>query len=81
MESHRERTSGRAGSRLLPMASILVAPLVMMGYVGLTVALFLPLLGMRMLSPRSTPALVRWGGNALLYSGAGNLSAAETRRT
>ena len=39
--------SGLRGSRLLLTAGILVAPLVITGYVGLTLLLFLPLLGLR----------------------------------
>ena len=47
----RERMISLRGSRLL-LLGILLAPLVMAGYVGLTVLLFLPLLGLRMLFPR-----------------------------
>ena len=79
--SLRERMSGLRGSRLLLMAGILVAPLVITGYVGLTVLLFLPLLGLRAMFPRrSTPSLLRPDGNAPLYSGGGNLWGATTRR-
>jgi len=75
----RERMISLRGSRLL-LLGILVAPLVM-GYVGLTVLLFLPLLGLRrMFRRRSTPAVVRWDGDAPLYSGVGNLWDAATRR-
>jgi len=70
---------GVRGSRLL-LLGILVAPLVMAGYVGLTVLLFLPLLGLRRMFPRrSTSSVLRWNGNAPRYSGA-NLWDAATRR-
>ena len=73
--------SGLPGSCLLLMVRILVVPLVITGYVGLTVLLFLPLLGLRwMFSRRSTPAVVRWDGGAPLYSGVGNLWDAARRR-
>ena len=73
------RPDGEYGSRLVLMACILVAPLVIAGYVGLTVLLFLPLLGLRrMLSRRPAPAVVGW--DAPLYSGVGNLWDAATRR-
>jgi hypothetical protein len=66
----RERMIGLRGSHLRLLA-ILVAPLVMAGYVGLTVLLFLPLLGLRRMFPRrSTSSLIR---------GVGNLWDAETR--
>ncbi len=51
---------GLAGGRLLVMAGILVAALVVTGYVALTVLLFLPLLGLRMMLPGST-AVTRFG--------------------
>jgi hypothetical protein len=55
----RERMIRLHGSRLVLLA-ILVAPLVMVGYVALTVLLFLPLLGLRWIFPRrSTLAVVR----------------------
>ena len=77
----RERMSGLPGSCLLLMVRILVVPLVITGYVGLTVLLFLPLLGLRwMFSRRSTPAVVRWDGDAPLYSGVENLWDAARRR-
>jgi hypothetical protein len=47
----RERMISLRGSRLL-LLGMLLAPLVMAGYVGLTVLLFLPLLGLRMMFPR-----------------------------
>jgi hypothetical protein len=43
---------GLGGGRLLLMAGILVAALVFTGYVALTVLLFLPLVGLRMMFPR-----------------------------
>jgi hypothetical protein len=61
----RERMISLRGSRLL-LLGILVGPLVMAGYVGLTVLLFLPLLGLRRIfRRRSTPAVVRWDGVAV----------------
>ena len=76
----RERMMSLRGSRLL-LLGILVAPLVIAGYVGLTVLLFLPLLGLRRIfRRRSTPAVVRWDGDAPRYSGVGNLWDAATRR-
>ena len=67
------------GSGLL-LLGILVAPLVMAGYAGLTVLLFLPLLGLRRMFPRrSTSSVLRWDGNAP-DSGVGNLWDAATRR-
>lgn len=72
---------GLPGSRLRLMARIFVAPLVITGYVGLTVLLFLPLLGLRGMFPcRSTPAVLRPDDHAPLYSGVGNLWDAATRR-
>ena len=68
------------GSGLL-LLGILVAPLVMAGYAGLTVLLFLPLLGLRRMFPRrSTSSVLRWDGNAPPDSGVGNLWDAATRR-
>jgi hypothetical protein len=67
------------GSFLL-LLGILAAPLVMTGYVGLTVLLFLPLLGLRRMFPRlSTPAFVRWDGNAPRHSGVRSARDAATR--
>jgi hypothetical protein len=75
----RERMMSLRGSRLL-LLGILVAPLVMAGYVGLTVLVILPLLGLRrMFRRRSVPAVVRWDGDAPRYSGVGNLWDAATR--
>jgi len=60
-------------SRLL-LIGILLAPLVMAGYVGFTALLFLPLLGLRRMFPRgSTSSVHRSDGNAPLYSGVGKL--------
>jgi hypothetical protein len=71
--------NGLRGSRPLLMG-ILVAPLVMAGYLGLTALLILPLLGLRRMFPRrSTSSGRRWDGNAPLYSGVGNLWPAATR--
>jgi hypothetical protein len=76
----RERMMRLRGSRLL-LLGILVAPLVMAGYVGLTVLFFLPLLGLRRMFPRrSTSSVRRCDGNAPLYSGVGNLWHVATRR-
>jgi hypothetical protein len=76
----RERMMSLRGSRLL-LLGILVAPLVIAGYVGLTVLLFLPLLGLRRMFPRrSTSSVLRWDGNAPPDSGVGNLWDAATRR-
>jgi hypothetical protein len=78
--SLRERMISFRGSRLL-LLGMLVAPLVMAGYVGLTVLLFLPLLGLRRMFPRrSTSSVFRWDGDTPLDSGAGNLWHAATRR-
>ena len=75
----RERMISLRGGRLL-LLGILLAPLVMAGYVGLTVLLFLPLLGLRRIfRRRSTPAVVRWDGDAPHDSGVGNLWDAATR--
>jgi hypothetical protein len=51
------------GGRLLVMASILLAPLVVAGYVGLTLLFFLPLLGFRMVFRR--PIASRSGPRSL----------------
>jgi RNA recognition motif-containing protein len=40
------------GGRLLFVAGLVAAPLVITGYVGLTLLVFLPLLGLRMIFPR-----------------------------
>ena len=64
---------GLAGGRLLVMAGIFVAALVVTGYVALTVLLFLPLLGLRMMLPRSNDVLTvdrRGGRHALRMSSA-----------
>jgi hypothetical protein len=76
----RERTfSLRGGARLL--MTILVAPLVIAGYMGLAVLLFLPLLGLRRMFPRRSMSSVgRSDSNASLYSDAGNLCDAATTR-
>jgi hypothetical protein len=77
----RERMISFRDSRLL-LLGILVAPLVVAGYVGLTVLLFLPLLGLRKMFPRrsTSSVLLRWDRNAPRYSGVGNLWDAATRR-
>jgi hypothetical protein len=60
----RERMISLRGSRLV-LLGIVVAPLVMAGYVGLAVLLFLPLLGLRRIfRRRSRPAVIRWDGDA-----------------
>ena len=76
----RERMISLRGSRLLVLG-ILVAPLVVAGYVGLTVVLVLPLLGLRRIfRRRSTPTVVRWDGDVPRYLGLGNQWDAATRR-
>ena len=57
---------------LLLLACILVAPFVIAGYVGLTVLLFLPLLGLRRMFPGN--------GHALRYSSVENLLDTAARR-
>ena len=68
----RERMNSLRGSRLL-LLGILVGPLVMAGYLALTVLLFLPLLGLRrIVRARSTLAVVHWdNGWATRHSGMG----------
>jgi hypothetical protein len=76
----RERMVRLRRSPLL-LLGLLVAPLVMVGYVGLTVLLLLPLLGLRRMFPRrSTSSVLRWDSNAPLDLGEGNLWDAATRR-
>lgn len=76
----RERMISLRGSRLLVLG-ILLAPLVVAGYVGLTVVLFLPLLGLRRIfRRRSTPTVVRWDGDVPRYLGLRNQWDAATRR-
>ena len=76
----RETMRGLRGSRLLLIAGILVAPLVIMGYVGLTVLLFLPLLGLRRMFPRRyTPSRLCPDDDAPPYSGVANPWGAATR--
>ena len=77
--SRHERKIWLRGSRLL-LLGLVVAPLVMAGYVGLTMLLFLPLLGLRwMFRGRSMPAVVRWDGDAPSHAGVANLWDAATR--
>ena len=65
--------------RLLPMAGILVAPVVITGYLGLAVLLVLPLLRLRSIfRRRPTASILR--PDAPLYSGVGNLSGAAAAR-
>ena len=67
------------GGRLL-LLGILLAPLVMAVYVGLTVLLFLPLLGLRRMFPRRyTPSRLCPDDNASPYSGVANPWGAATR--
>ncbi len=76
----RETMRGLRGSRLLLIAGILVAPLVIIGYVGLTVLLFLPLLGLRRMFPRRyTPSRLCPDDDAPPYSGVANPWGAATR--
>ncbi len=74
----RARMTSLRGSRLL-LLGILVAPLVMAGYVGLTVLLFLPLLALRrMVGRRSTPSALRWHASLPIHSGVGKVWDAVT---
>jgi hypothetical protein len=57
------------GGGLLFMG-VLAAPLVMAGYVGLTMVIFLPLLGLRKMFPRRSTSSVRWNGNVPVARGA-----------
>jgi hypothetical protein len=76
----RERMVSLRGGRLL-LLGIILAPLVMAGYVGLTLLLFLPLLGLRRMFPRrSASSICRRDGNAPLYPGVGNTWDAATGR-
>ena len=74
----RERMMSLRGNPLL-LLGILVAPLVMAGYVGLTALLFLPLLGLRRIF-RGRPAVIRWDGDAPRHSGMGNPWVAATSK-
>lgn len=77
--SRHERKIWLRGSRLL-LLGIVVGPLVMAGFVGLTLLLFLPLLGLRwMFRGPSMPAVVRWDGDAPCHAGVANLWDAATR--
>jgi len=68
------------GDRLLLVAGLIAAPLVITGYVGLTVLLFLPLLGLRAILPgRQSSASMRSrrqesGKESLMKLFVGNLS-------
>jgi len=76
----REKLLNLRDSRLV-LLGILVAPLVIAGYVGLTVLLFLPLLALRRIFTRgSTSSVHRWDGNTPLDSDVGNVWEAATRR-
>lgn len=60
--------SGRPTSALLLIAGNLVAPVVITGYVGLTILLYFPLLGLRKIFPRhAIPPIPRRDRNARLY--------------
>lgn len=48
------------GNRALVAAGVLAAPLVFAGYVGLTMLLILPLLGLRTIFPRTAPSTGPW---------------------
>ena len=48
------------GNRALIAAGVLAAPLVFAGYVGLTMLLILPLLGLRAMFPRTAPSTGPW---------------------
>jgi hypothetical protein len=57
-----------------------LAPLVMAGFVVLTLLLFLPLLGLRwMFRGPSMPAVVRWDGDAPCHAGVANVWDAAPR--
>ena len=74
-----ERLIRLRGIALL-LLGILLAPLVMAGYVGLTVLLFLPLLGLRRMFPRRyTPSRLCPDDDAPLYPGVPNPWDAATR--
>jgi len=76
----RETMSGLRGNRLLLIVGILVAPFVIMGYVGLGVLLFLPLLGLRRAFPRRhAPSRLCPHDDAPLYPGVPNLWDAARR--
>jgi hypothetical protein len=77
----RERMICLRGSRLL-LLGIVLAPLVMAGFVVLTLFLFLPLLGLRwMFRGPSMPAVVRRDGDAPCDADVANLfDASSTRR-
>ena len=63
------------GRRAVVVAGVVVAPFVIAGYVGLTMMLVLPLLGLRWMFPdRSTPSAAAWYGEALRFSDAGSLA-------
>jgi hypothetical protein len=47
-------------NRALVAAGVLAAPLVFAGYVGLTMLLILPLLGLRTIFPRTAPSTGPW---------------------
>jgi len=65
----------------LGVAGILGAPIVLTGYLGLTLLLALPLLGMRRISRRRTFSIFHPDRSAPLYSGAGSLRGAAIART
>ena len=76
----RERMISLRGGRLL-LLGILVGPLVMAGYLALTVLLFLPLLALRgIFRARSKPAVVHWDNDGPRYSGMANLWDAVPRK-
>jgi hypothetical protein len=52
-----------AGSRVLMVAGVLAAPFLIAGYVGLTMLLILPLVGLRAMFPRSAPLAGPWSDN------------------
>ena len=49
-----------AGSRVLMVAGVLAAPFLVAGYVGLTMLLVLPLVGLRSMFPRSAQLAGSW---------------------
>jgi hypothetical protein len=63
---------------LLLLLGILLAPLAMAAYVGLTLLLFLPLLGLRRVFPRRSTSVLRWDGDTPLDSRVGSRRHAAT---
>ena len=63
------------GRRAVVVAGVVAAPFVIAGYLGLTMMLVLPLLGLRwMFAYRSIPSAAAWYGEPLGSPDAGSLS-------